>query len=166
MKIPRRELAKDAHGGWNEFKSVFNLDGSLRDVYVHGPGLEGWIRAAQAIVEKGYPLRFIGGWDQLRFPEDVKRLFFSDPEGDSPVLSIDVGGACLMCHFFDPDRIEFDLNPSDIDSPERLDGIFSFMRVLASSVGKQVELTEENVPDAVCFRTYSNGLIEYMNYSD
>ena len=168
MKSPRIELVASRANRWPEFReAAFYQDGSLRDIYVHETHFEDWNRAAQFIAAQKYPLQFLGEWYQLMFPEDLERLFPTGDLTDRPVLGIDVGGVILMCHFFDPERIELDLMPKEVNGPERLDAIFDFLRGLASAVGKRVDLTEENVPDAVIFRALpGSSTIQYMNYGN
>lgn len=58
----------------------------------------------------------------------------------------------MNCHFFAVEQIEFDLDPAEVSDPSRLEGLFAFMKGLASAVGKDVLLTPENVPSIVIFR--------------
>ncbi len=168
MKSPHTELVTSGADRWPEFKeAAFYEDGSLRDIYVHQTQLEDWNRAAQFIAGRRYQLKLLGEWHQLTFPDDLGRLFPTDDLIDRPVLGINVNGAILMCHFFDPERIELDLMPNEVNSPETLDAIFDFLLGLASAVGKRVDLTEENVPDAVIFRALpGSATIQYMNYGN
>jgi hypothetical protein len=167
MNTPRVESVASGANSWPEFKeAAFYQDGSLRDIYVHDTQIDDWNRAAQFIAQK-YQLQFLGEWHQLKFPDDLDRLFPTGDLIDRPVLGIDISGVTLTCHFFDTEKIELDLLPSEVSDPERLDAVFDFLRGLASAVGKRADLTEENVPDAVIFRALPDGsTIEYMNYQN
>ena len=55
------------------------------------------------------------------------------------------------------------MNPSDVNSPERLDELFNFMKGLANAVGKDVILTGENEPECPLFRCRPQCiLVDYM----
>jgi hypothetical protein len=56
-----------------------------------------------------------------------------------------VAGIAIACHFFTPDDIEFDLSPEQVDSAERFEALLAFLRVIASTLGKTVSLTPENL---------------------
>ena len=137
---------------WKTFADEFYRDGSLRDIYVFDVRLEDWTAVARFIVGQGYRIEFSGAWTQPTFPSDMARLFLSGPESELTLLSIDVSGVQICCHFFSQDEIEFDLDPDDVQDGSRLAALFEFMKGLADALGKDVVLTPENIPDIVIFR--------------
>jgi hypothetical protein len=58
----------------------------------------------------------------------------------------------VNCHFFTTEETEFDLDPAEVSDPAKLDGLFKFMKGLASAVVKDVVLTPESMPQIAIFR--------------
>jgi hypothetical protein len=127
-----------ASQNWNTFAPEFYRDGSLRDIYVFNALLDDWTKAARFIVDRGYATRFSGAWTQSSFPSDIGTLFPEGRKDELTLLSVDVFGVSINCHFFSADEIEFDLNPVEISGPDNLAAVFDFMSGLANAVGKDV----------------------------
>jgi hypothetical protein len=138
---------------WEDFEAEFYRDGSLRDIYVLDTQLQDWCAAANFIARR-YRFEFTGGWQEAIFPRDIGQLFPTGPERQLTALSLDVSGVRVNCHFFTADEIEFDLDPAEVSDPSRLDGLFAFMKGLASAVGKDVLLTPENMREIAIFRCH------------
>jgi len=136
---------------WTVFEAEFYRDGSLRDIYVLDTQLQDWAAAANFIARR-YRFEFTGAWQEASFPSDIERLFPTDPESPLTTLSLDVSGVRVNGHFFTAHEIEFDLDPAEVSDPSRLDGLFAFMKGLASAVGKDVLLTPENMREIAIFR--------------
>jgi hypothetical protein len=64
----------------------------------------------------------------------------------------------INCHFFTEQEIELDLDPREVNSEERLNSLFRFMKVLGKHLGKEVILTLENSPHLVLLRTSPDGV--------
>ena len=72
-------------------------------------------------------------------------------------------GIAINLHFFTVDEIEFDLDPSDIDSESRLNDLFGFMATLADELTKEVVLTPENEQERPIFRCVpGSSSIQYL----
>jgi len=136
---------------WSLFEREFYRDGSLRDIYVLDATPQDWVEAARFLAT-AYSLRFSGGWNGATFPSDVLTLFPKTETDLLSLLSIDVCGMHVNCHFFVDDEIEFDVAPEEVISGDRLDAVFGFMKGLATAVGKDAVLTPENMRDIVIFR--------------
>jgi hypothetical protein len=61
---------------------------------------------------------------------------------------------CVACHFFAPDEIEFDIQPREVNGPERLSAVAAFLRELASATRMPALLTMENMQTAVILRAH------------
>lgn len=136
---------------WETFKAEFYRDGSLRDILVSGTNLKDWNRMAEHIAGK-YRFRFSGGWSNSVFPDNLAALFPAGPDSSLTLLSIDVSGVVLNCHFFTEEEIELDLNPADIDQPSKLQDLFDFMSDIARVLNKDVVMTPEGMPEIPIFR--------------
>ncbi len=77
-------------------------------------------------------------------PLDVAKILSARTEG-GPLLSIDVGGVILSCHFFTEEEIEFDLDPRAVTGQSKAEAVFDFMRALALSLDLPVRMTPENM---------------------
>ena len=137
---------------WETFAGEFYRDGSFRDIYVFETTAEDWSRLGSFLVAEKYKIRFSGAWSNASFPDDVGQLFPSGPESALTVLTIDVSGVLVNCHFFSQEEIELDLDPAEVDGPSKLDAIFCLMRGLANALGKEVLLTPENMREIAIFR--------------
>jgi hypothetical protein len=80
------------------------------------------------------------------FPASVEEVF-AIREQASPLLQFSVGTILVMCHFFTPDEIEFDIDARDVRSQLDLDTLLNFLRMVGDAVKKPVSLTPENVPE-------------------
>ena len=142
---------------WEQAKSAFVRDGSLRDLYVLDTTVEDWRSLFDFVRGSTYGLRFRHGDDWRPVPADPDGFFAGQSEWTT-LLSIDVSGFAVNAHFFETDQIELDIEPSEVQTPERAEALFEFMRDLARALGKPVRLTPENCRDYV--------LIEYDPASD
>jgi len=84
-------------------------------------------------------------------PESVEQIFARREEIAS-LLSVDVGGTILCCHFFWQEDIEFDIDPREVDEQRKAEGLFDFMAQVGRLLGKDVILTPENMQEIVLVR--------------
>jgi hypothetical protein len=120
---------------------LWERDGSLRDVYVHGTSEADWL--ALFAVAARYPHRysFDGALAELLNPQSI----FSNREGPH-LLSIIVGGVTVNCHFFQPTEIELDIDPREVTSHTIHEQVLLFLEVLAHETKKSLHITAENSP--------------------
>lgn len=59
-------------------------------------------------------------------------------------ISVNVVGVEVRCFFWEKNEINLDLLPEDVDSPEKAESIFDFMKTIAKTLNKRVLLTAEN----------------------
>ena len=121
-------------------------DGSLRDIYVLGTGLEDWDRVLTSLTSRYTTVEYWGdGRTRSSLPK--AETIFAFRQQTSPLLRVTLNGVILQCHFFTPDEIEFDFVPKEIDTPERLQALLEFVETLGQSTGKTVVVTLENHPE-------------------
>jgi hypothetical protein len=135
---------------WKRYKGAFKPDGALRDVYVKDTSAKHWSQFHAFLLSGGYPLRYSRRGESAALPEDFVRLIGHRVQGH--LLTIDLGGVLLNCHFFLEDEIELDFHPEDVTSAEDLGKVFSFMRALGEYLERPVILTPENMDEEVWFR--------------
>ena len=93
---------------------------------------------------------------QLAIDADEKRLREASPkparvrlsaEGihRRPLLDLNVEGIHVICHFFTPDEIEFDIDTRDVKGDSEIAALQEFMRRLGCAVGRPVLLTPGNM---------------------
>ncbi len=145
-----------AYPSWDEAAPDFARDGSLRDIYVLGTTVEDWERALGAVRERYAPLRFTAGGEPAALPERAADIFPLREHGTAPLLSFEVGGTLVTCHFFTPEEIEFNIDPGDVTGQDRLEAIADFLRRLAGVVGRPALLTPENLPQSPILRADPN----------
>lgn len=136
---------------WELVAQAFEPDGSLRDIYVEDTTLTDWERVIAQVRERYGPMRFTLDGEPAPLPAAVSDVFQLRTEC-APRLSFSVGGIELATHFFDPTEIEFDLAPTQVDGPVRLEALVGFLRWLADLVEKPAILTDENEKGAVILR--------------
>lgn len=85
-------------------------------------------------------------------PERVADIFALWERGTAPLLSFDVAGILVTCHFFAPEEIEFSIDPGDVTGQDSLDAIAALLHELASAIKKPALLTPENLPKSPILR--------------
>lgn len=86
---------------FDQIPMLWEKDGSLRDVYLTGCGVDGWSKFMQ--FASAYRLVYMADGEEAQFP-GVAEVF---RRGDiSHCLSIWIGDAAANCHFFLGDEIE------------------------------------------------------------
>jgi hypothetical protein len=124
---------------------VGRVDGSWRDIYVLGTSVADW-DAVLGLVRAGRlgSATYTLDTEPASGPESAAAAFAVREEA-SPMLSLDVEGLILNCHFFCDDVIEFDLNPAEL-SESNFAALMGWMRLIGSTLRRDVLLTEENAP--------------------
>lgn len=135
---------------WNEIKWIFEPDGSLRDIYVQNVSIEDWGKLIDLLNSK-YIVRFgVNGEDtnpnQIDKEYVIEYLHDESGKMESKSVSIDIDHITMNCHFFMPDQIEFDIDPTEINSIEDFEKIENFMVEVSKLLENQVTLTAENSP--------------------
>jgi hypothetical protein len=134
------------------FADAFEVDGSLRDLVVLATSLDDWQILFDELRTKNYDLTFVCG-NSHALPQGVDELLLPRRLDDPcPSLSLRLGANTLNCHFYQPDEIEFDIDPRDVTSEDNFLEITDFMRTIGKRLKKDVILAEENQHDLVLIR--------------
>ena len=133
---------------WNEIKSQFECDGSLRDIYIFRTRVSTWNKFLSEIRLSDYSIEFKHGGKLIDLPENIesiKQLQESDPT----TLSIFVNEIRVNCHFFITSEIEMDISPTEINSDLSFNSLIEFLKWLSNVANSNVVLTHENSQDDV-----------------
>lgn len=128
---------------WKDCKRAFYVDGSLRDIYVHGTTRVDWdqfLKLLSSLEAEG----FVNG--QLsQLPKQATEIF--EQNGDTSFLAkFEISNVKLNCHFFTVDEIELDIDPKEVTSQQGLDAVVEILALIGKKLGKDVVLTDENTP--------------------
>ena len=136
---------------WQKVAPDFEPDGALRDIYVFDTDASEWQRVWDALRTWEPSPRLLIGGQPAAMREKVADVF-AEARQEGALLSVEVAGAVVNCHFFGHDEIEFDVDPREVAGPAQLEGLERFMSLLGAATGKPVVLTMENMREAVILR--------------
>jgi len=129
--------------------SEFEVDGSLRDIYIFDTNKDVWNNLIQFINKLSYKHEFRHGEKEISLPnefDDIKKL----QETDSTILKIFINNIIQVnCHFFTESEIEMDITPNEITDEEKYNMLIMFLKWLSDSLNKPTVLTHENAPELV-----------------
>lgn len=127
---------------WQDVEAEFEWDGSLRDLYVLETDRETWQKALDFLRTSAYPLSYFVDGEGAELPAEVAAIF-SRRSATSPLLSVDVYGIHINCHFFVEEQIEFDVDPREVNDEARFGHLCEFIQRLGQNLGRSVILTPE-----------------------
>jgi len=137
---------------WNEIKSDFNVDGTLRDIYVEDIDIDIWNLFLRKIEESSYKISFFHGELKKDLPNLFSNIKFLQ-QSDSTILSIWLNeNIHLNCHFFIDSEIELDLTVQEIQVEQSFILLQEFMVWLSHVVKKEVKLTHEGMQNDVIMK--------------
>jgi hypothetical protein len=136
---------------WSQVAHEFELDGTLRDIYVLETGIAEWHLVMEHLRTTATYFRFTLDFETVPMPARVEEVFELRPKA-SPMLAVDLGGLLLTSHFFTPNEIEFSFDPEEVTSQDVLDVLLSFVRRLGQLTGCTVLVTFENLLEKPIFR--------------
>jgi hypothetical protein len=127
---------------WDMCRQEFEPDGSLRDIYVLGTGIELWRRFFDGL-RSAYNLEYSVDGESCPIPESVDEAF-STRTAASPSLHFRVAEMVVACHFFCIEQIEMDLDPREVTSAADFDALLRLLRSVGETVSKPVIVTCES----------------------
>lgn len=149
---------------WNQVGGEFYRDGSWRDIYVLGTGIEHWQLALNALRSSPFPMRYFRAGVECALPSQAAEAF-PEPGCADRLLSVDLHGPIANTHFFTETEIEFDLDPGDVRSQHELNSVLHFLHVLANATERETTLTPENQNDIAIFRVRPHDVrVEYRPF--
>ncbi len=133
---------------WNNLKSHFEQDGSLRDIIVTSESRDSWELFFAALKSAEYSHAFTHGGNASTLPDSIDSIWKLQND-DPTLLSVQVGKLLVNCHFFKSYEIEFDIDPKDINSKTDFVVLLNFLSWLNKSIKSSVVLTHENSREEV-----------------
>lgn len=126
-----------------EVPDLWEVDGSLRDMYVFDTSIEDW--AKFLALASSYPSAY--SFDGMRkILPSAERLL--SERGGSHLLEVQVGAASVNCHFFMESELELDVDPKEVSSASQHDLLLEFAEAVASALQKPIVLTPEGTPES------------------
>ncbi|XRG80772.1 hypothetical protein V5E38_10910 [Rossellomorea sp. GAMAL-10_SWC] len=139
--------------------NVFFGDGSLRDIYILDANINDWQKLIDWLCLSDWAIEFyIDGQKNTNKIINVSKIF-EEKKNKSVLMSIDINSVLVNCHFFVEDEIEFDINPKEIIGLNEASYVFEFMIKLSNIIGKEIILTEENLPENPLVTVKTNGTL-------
>src|SRR5438094_134768 len=108
-----------------KYENAWYWDGSWRDIYVLGTTISDWQRLVDWLHTGPYPVEFYLDGKSAPLLHDISIVFEQrEVTGEFlEFLEIDVEGVIFHCHFFWPEEIEFDMDPRQVDSEQKEQGV-------------------------------------------
>ena len=134
---------------WSEVQGEFEIDGSLRDIYVENIEAELWDHFLKEVKDSVYRIEFFHSDETLELPSslsEIKNLQETDPTNLRIWLAGDIQ---INCHFFIASEIELDVSPREIQSEASYLELLAFLEWLSKSTKKEVKLTHEGAQELV-----------------
>ena len=133
---------------FKDIRKALTPDGSLRDIYIHDVTEEDWAQFITLAPQLTDGASFSWGDKAVDLPPsfpEIAKMQKTDPT----ILSLDVGGGNIACHFFMASEIELDFDPRDYQDQEKWESLYAFVEALADALGKKAIITHENAEDEV-----------------
>jgi hypothetical protein len=130
---------------------AFEVDGSLRDVYVAPVSIREWREALRYFSSRGGPLHFTLSGTNYPLPAATEE-YFSFRLAREPLLRFEVAGIGISCHFFSPTELELSIVPNHVRGAEQVTALRGFLSGLAATLRKEVRLTRENLREEILWR--------------
>jgi hypothetical protein len=109
--------------------------------------LEDWQVVVDAVRETPWPMRYEVDAVPVEMPPTVEEMFAQAQKATILWSVIVAPGVAINCHFFSSDEIEFDFQPREIVSDERLAALLGFITHVGRALGRLVGVTVEGNDD-------------------
>ena len=127
---------------WENINWIFKPDGTLRDMYIQNTSIEDWVKVID-LLNSEYNLKYFSE-NKIDKGHVLKYLEDETGEVECSTVSIEIENIKINCHFFLIGQIEFDIDPTEIKIKSDFEQVFSFMKLISSTLKKQITLTGEN----------------------
>jgi hypothetical protein len=136
---------------WSEVREDWEVDGTLRDIYVVSTTENDWQRLLDLVRAGTWPYAYTEGEHSASLPTKVADIFA--PRTHSLLLQVwPMEGVAIHCYFFQRDQIEFDLDPREVVGQRELDAVCGFVREIGQALDKPVLVTWESAPSEPILR--------------
>jgi len=135
---------------WQRLRdSIYYLDGSLRDIYIHRTTKEDWLIWSD-FVNQNYKVSFYSYKTDVKQDKiDIYSVFeFWDSINESgATATVFIDQIKINVHFFSEEEIENDITPTEIDSIEDHTKLVDYMIKISKALDKKITLSPENSPE-------------------
>jgi len=135
---------------WQKLEeNIYYMDGSLREIYIHGTTKNDWFVWA-AFVNENYKTLFYNSENkEIDDKIDITKAFeyLEDPDKGRCHASIFIDDIQVQAYFFAEEEIENDISPVEIKSVDDHLKLANYMINLSKLLNKKVILTPENSPE-------------------
>jgi hypothetical protein len=123
------------------YKKIFSSDlGSLLEIRVFNTSVDDWQVLLDDLVAKYVS---VYSEDGIEAPLPSAVVLLQRDKEKALSLEVLLCGFTMNCHFFDDSQIQLNISPEDVDSIEKAEAVFDFMKRLSTLLNKQVTLTPE-----------------------
>ncbi|HYK53964.1 MAG TPA: hypothetical protein VEV38_10590, partial [Candidatus Eremiobacteraceae bacterium] len=126
-----------------EIEMRLKPDGALRDLVVLETVIDDWQCLIDLIRAQQLPTIYREGDNPLSPPLSANEYFDSNPDSQTRLMSFQLAGMDLNCHFFTASEIEIDVDPRQVKGRPAIDSLLDFMVLLGRDIQKDVLLTDE-----------------------
>jgi hypothetical protein len=135
---------------WLQLADRFEGDaedrGMLRDILILDTDLGDWQQIFDVIHRSPiWRVRYSEDGKELPLPTDAE-LAFRRAQDAAVYVELRPGGMYVRGYVWDPERVEFDVDPDHVNSQVRLDHLVDLMTKFGRATGKPVYVTPESVP--------------------
>lgn len=132
---------------WRSVRSVFEPEGSLRDIYIRDVTLVEWAKLIDHL-NTHYCIKF-GDDKRAQIDKEYVINHLSDDTRsmEHRLLIIALNNINVHCNYSVINEIEFDIDPKEINSIEDFESIEAFMISVSRTLKKKVILTGEADPE-------------------
>ena len=143
---------------WQQLRNnIYYLDGSLRDIYVHGTTKDDWVKWAD-FVNQNYKVSFNPvGTNAVENKINVNKAFencFNSEEDDCSIATVFIDDILIQIYFFVSEEIENDITPVEINSVDDHNKLIKYMIGVSKTLNKKVILTPESMPEKELISVY------------
>jgi hypothetical protein len=145
---------------WEEYKTEFEPNGSLRYIHIKDVDLNSWQSFIDFLRRTDAALDYSVEGEAANLPTSIAKVVLDQ---DHPhLLSIHLDGVTVNCHFLIPEEIGLDIDPREIDNEAKAKVVFRFMSTVGRTLNKQVVLTQEITEEQPIFKYEPGAGITHM----
>ena len=135
---------------WQQLRDkIYYIDGSLRDIYVHGTTKHDWTIGADYVNRKYKTSFYPYGTEIPKDKIDIHQVFevWDGIHYNLSNVSVFIDDILIKSYFFTDAEIENDITPKEINSIDDHHKLIEYMSDISEILNKKVILTPENSPD-------------------
>jgi|GEM_PF-2480153 len=145
---------------WEDYKSEFNPDGHLRDLYIKDVNHAHWQSLLQFLRSTHADLKFYVDGKVSHLPTDIQPVL--QDKSHNYLLAVHLGGVNIQCDFASSKQITLEFDPLEIDDEFKANLIFRLMSTIGRTLDKSVVCAQANGVEKAIFQYRPGETIEYL----